>query len=186
MIRARQISPTKGKKRSILFLLWVFTGICGLAQTTIEGTIRDSIGDPVAYANIFIHESNDPTILAFTYSNNEGYYHIVFEKTGSFILNASSLTHTTKQLPLEINEQPSGKILRDITMQAQLFSLNEVIVNADIPILVKKDTIVINAESFVDGTEDVLEDVLKKLPGIDVTDDGTIQVQGKDVEKVIV
>ncbi|TFG76214.1 MAG: hypothetical protein E4H26_04870 [Flavobacteriales bacterium] len=64
--------------------------------------------------------------------------------------------------------------------------MSEVVINADMPILVRKDTITLNIASFTNGNEEDVEDVLKKLPGIEVASVGTIQFQGKNVEKIMV
>ena len=49
----------------------------------------------------------------------------------------------------------------------------------EMPVTIKGDTIIYNSDSFTNGTERKLEDVLKKLPGVEVTKDGEIQVEGK-------
>ena len=54
------------------------------------------------------------------------------------------------------------------------------------PVSVKGDTLIYNADSFKSGTEKKLEDVLNKLPGVEVTEDGEIEVEGKTVTKVMV
>ncbi|PQJ21318.1 hypothetical protein [Nonlabens tegetincola] len=56
----------------------------------------------------------------------------------------------------------------------------------EMPVSIKGDTIVYNADSFTNGTEDKLEDTLNKLPGVEVNEDGDILVEGKQVEKVMV
>ena len=54
------------------------------------------------------------------------------------------------------------------------------------PVTIKGDTLIYNADSFKDGSERKLEDVLKKLPGVEINDDGQIEVEGKVVNKLMV
>jgi hypothetical protein len=65
-------------------------------------------------------------------------------------------------------------------------SLDEIELTYEMPVSIKGDTLVYNADSFKDGTERKLEDVLEKLPGVDINDDGQIEVEGKVVGKVMV
>ncbi|MDP5101609.1 MAG: outer membrane beta-barrel family protein, partial [Nonlabens sp.] len=71
-------------------------------------------------------------------------------------------------------------------LKGGLDQLDAIEINYQIPITIKGDTITYNADSFTNGTEDKLGDVLKKLPGIEVNEDGDIQVEGNNVEKVMV
>ena len=64
--------------------------------------------------------------------------------------------------------------------------LDAVELTYEMPVVVKGDTLVYDADSFKTGTERKLEDVLKNLPGVEVTDDGEIEVEGKVVSKVMV
>ena len=56
----------------------------------------------------------------------------------------------------------------------------------EMPVQIKGDTIVYNTDSFSNGTEQKLGDVLEKLPGVEVSEDGEIEVEGKKVAKVMV
>ena len=64
--------------------------------------------------------------------------------------------------------------------------LDEVELTYEMPVSIKGDTLVYNADSFKRETDKKLEDVLKRLPGVDINDDGEVEVEGKVVEKVMV
>jgi opacity protein-like surface antigen len=74
---------------------------------------------------------------------------------------------------------------KDFTLY-QENALDEIELTYEMPVTVKGDTIVYNADSFKNGTERKLEDILEKLPGVEVTDDGEIEVEGRIVSKVMV
>lgn len=175
-------------RTKLLFFLFLINGFaCCLAQTLISGTVTDSLGIAIPQANIFVQDEKDMIIKAFAYTDNAGRYTLTIKTYGTYWLNVSSLSYKTAQVHLIIDNLVSETAFtKDVMLKAEPFELNEVVVNADIPVLVKKDTITINTANFVNGTEEVVEDILKKLPGIQVDKDGTIKVQGKSVEKVMV
>src|SRR5690606_13044345 len=76
-------------------------------------------------------------------------------------------------------------LVKDFTLQYDN-TLDEIQLVYEMPVTISGDTIVYNADSFNTGTERKLEDVLKNLPGVEVNDDGQIQVEGKTVGKVMV
>ena len=73
-----------------------------------------------------------------------------------------------------------------ISLLAYDNALDGINIVSKMPVTIKGDTIVYNADSFKNGTERKLEDVLKKLPGVEINDDGEIEVEGKTVEKIMV
>jgi hypothetical protein len=85
-----------------------------------------------------------------------------------------------------IIETKTENIVQNITVIAGSNSLDAVEVVREMPVSIKGDTIVYNADSFKTGTERKLEDVLKKLPGVEVNADGEVEVEGKKVSKLMV
>ena len=175
------------KKLLLSCLFSILVALSGKAQTTIEGTVKDSLNNPIQAANIFVQKEKNTGVLSFAYTDGAGYYRLFLEKAGAYILNVSSLSFRKEQIILQIDSlETQTKIVKDFILAPEPFTLSEVVVNAEVPILVKKDTITLNVASFTDGREEVVEDVLKKLPGIEVANDGSIQVQGRNIEKVMV
>lgn len=78
------------------------------------------------------------------------------------------------------------EIERNITLIYKPIELNEVIIETDKPIQIKNDTVVFSAKSFMQGNEQVVEDLLKKIPGLTVSADGTIKVGNQEIEKVMI
>jgi hypothetical protein len=77
-------------------------------------------------------------------------------------------------------------IVQNITLESEGIELEGVEIVREMPVSIKGDTIVYNADSFKSGTERKLEDVLKKLPGVEVNADGEIEVEGKKVTKLMI
>ena len=75
---------------------------------------------------------------------------------------------------------------KDIVLKESNEELSTVEITYEMPVKIVGDTIVYNSDSFTSGKEKKLEDVLKKLPGIDIDDNGEVEVEGKKVQKILV
>jgi hypothetical protein len=158
-----------------------------LGQTTLQGVVTDSLNQPVPFANVYLQPAEKEVIVAYSITDNDGRYEIVFDKTGIYNLHISSLAFKTELIPITIDSlNPPKQIINNVRLQPQKMELNEVIVNANLPVVVKKDTISFKADAYADGTETVVEDLLKKIPGLEVDARGNIKVNGKSIEKVMI
>lgn len=176
-------------KRNIYFLVFLLGSTFFAKGQTVElqGHVRDSIGNGIPLINVFVQKKGQTKILDYAYSDDKGYYSLHVKDTGSFTLNFSGLSFKKEQIPFNIDSLFSSTIItKDIILKEESFKLDEVIINSDRAIIVKKDTISIKISEFINGNEEVVEDVLKKLPGIEVSSDGNIKVQGKSIEKVMI
>lgn len=162
-------------------LLFLILGNFSYGQTTIKGIVTDSVGNPIISANIFVKKDN--AIVAFTYSKEQGDYILQTERVGDFVISYSALGYAIKSFQISLGN--NKEIIQNVSLSNSSFQLDEVIIKSERSITEKKDTVVFNASSFKQGEESVVEDLLKKLPGVDVST-GTIKVDGREVEKVMV
>ena len=162
-----------------LFLFPLFA----IAQ--IQGTVNDSLSQPIPFATVLLKKAQDSSLVAYTQTAKDGFYKINAIETGSHFLTFNSLAHAKKNVAINILDLNREYII-DVTLKEQQLELNEIIINADLPIRVKKDTIIIDAKAFMTGNEDVVEDLLKKIPGLTVESDGTIKINNQEVEKVMI
>ncbi len=154
-----------------------------LSAQNISGKVTDSLNNPIVYANVIIKDSLNKNIIKFTTTNLEGKYQMSLKKTGNYIISFSALSYKTETKNLFLKDK---NIITDVVLTEQVAELNEVIVQTDRPIVVKKDTIIYTVSAFLKGNETVVEDLLKSLPGINVDVDGTIKVGNQEIEKVMV
>ena len=166
-----------------LIILLVSSYLC--SQTTVSGTINDEANQPISFANIILKAENAQSIVAFSYSDNNGKYSLKTIKKGKYLLQFSGLSYKTLIVPLDITDE-NMHITQNVNLNYLLVALNEVIVNAERPITIKKDTIVFNAQSFTIGNEQVVEDLLRRIPGLSISSDGTIKAGKQEVEKVMI
>ncbi|GGG94752.1 hypothetical protein GCM10011416_10210 [Polaribacter pacificus] len=155
----------------------------GFGQELLKGTVVDQQKQALAFASVVLKDSLSSKIIAYTYSNEQGQFQLKLPNKRPLILSFSVLGFKTQNLPIkDRNTIPNLTIV----LEEQNFELKEVIVHAVKPIERKKDTVVFNVASFLRGNEQVLEDLLKNIPGLQVLTDGTIKVGNKEIESVLV
>ena len=151
----------------------------------ISGTVKDDAGTPLELANVIATHSDTGEMESYAISNTAGKFQFNLPSGYNYSLVASflGLAPTTRELNI-------GKDADDITLDFVLLpaenQLDDVEIVYEMPVVVRGDTIVYNTDSFTNGTEQKLGDILKKLPGVTVSDDGEIQVEGQTVSKVMI
>ncbi|WP_100803094.1 carboxypeptidase regulatory-like domain-containing protein [Ulvibacter sp. MAR_2010_11] len=172
--------------KKILFTLLMLSGATLFAQSIkVRGFIKDSIGEPLEFANVIATIQADGAIESYGITNSEGRYQLDLPKNNTYVLKASFLGYETKEQVVTISEDAEN-IQQDFTLNSLADELEGVELIYEMPVTVKGDTIIYNADSFTTGDERKLGDVMKKLPGVEVNDDGEIEVEGKAVSKVMV
>lgn len=149
---------------------------------TCSGKVADSSGAPLPHANILAHpEAEDSPVFAI--ANEQGLYELKLHANTAYGITVSYLGYVPKTLVVTTGEKDFNQdfqLLPDTTM------LDGVVVNAKVPLVVKKDTLIYQTAAFASGEERKLRELLKKLPGVEVSKEGKISVQGKEVTKVLV
>ena len=169
------------KKLLVLFVLALSTSAFS-QNIRFEGTVKDSSGVGLDMANIMAVNQATKAMDAYAISNESGKFSLVLKANTTYTIKASyigfqsfekSVTTGTTTINYPIN-------LKEGTQ------LKELEIVYEMPVSISGDTIIYNADSFKNGTERKLEDVLKKLPGVEVNKDGEIEVEGKRVQKIMV
>lgn len=171
--------------KNLLLFLFLLGMAFSNAQTTFSGKVTDSLGQSVPMANVFLQPQGKTLVMAYAITDNNGFYSFTYTKPGNYTLNISSLGYKLVAIAVAIDSLPK-EITHNVSLFAQKTELKEVIVNAQMPVVVKKDTISFKADAYADGTERSAEELLKKIPGLEVDSQGQIKVNGKSIEKVMV
>lgn len=175
-----------------VFKFSFFIGLCFLSLNAanaqsikLTGYIQDSTGLGMEMANVLALEAADSSMFGYAISNAEGRYEISLDADKTYILKFSYFGFDTQEIPFSaIGKDKNNKL--DIVLKEKRNNLNEVEIVENIPIAISGDTIIYQADAFTTGEEKKLGDVLEKLPGFEVDDNGEVTVQGKTVEKVMV
>ena len=166
----------------ILTLMLCFIASITFAQIKVEGVVKDSIGSPLELANVIAINQATKTLDSYGITNDKGLYKLNLKPNTSYKVQVSYIGKKTFE---EIIAIADVNIIKDFTLQNDTM-LDEVELTYEMPVSVKGDTLVYNADSFKRETDKKLEDVLKRLPGVDINDDGEVEVEGKVVDKVMV
>ncbi|MEN8187495.1 MAG: carboxypeptidase-like regulatory domain-containing protein [Bacteroidota bacterium] len=170
-------------KKIVLFFTF-FAPFLTFSQTVkLEGIVKDKSG-PLEMSNVIAFKKGTNLLQSYSITNAKGYYKLSLEANKEYTLKVSYLGYETKNVNVSLNS--SEKQTRDIVMSESSESLNEVELTYEMPVKIVGDTIVYNSDSFTTGTEKKLEDILEKLPGVEIDDNGEVEVEGKKVQKILV
>ncbi|NQX82277.1 MAG: carboxypeptidase regulatory-like domain-containing protein [Flavobacteriaceae bacterium] len=167
-----------------LFYLLVFAFTISVSgQIRISGVVNDETGKPMDMANVIALNKSDNSLQDYAITSPSGEYSLKLKKDTKYEISVSYLGYKT----LKIAVNTTGQI-GDISKVLNLTELDNTLetVEIDIPVTIRGDTIIYNADSFTNGTERKLEDVLKKLPGMEINDEGQIEIEGKTVGKIMI
>ena len=184
-----QAIPISLKYTSLLIflILVLFSSLPAYAQQSlVQGDIFDESGEPLGFATVTLLYPSDSTLAFYAITNADGHFEIKKTASGNFLMQVAYLGHQTyfRQVTLPMAE---GNSFGTIIMKPVPLSLNEVDIKAErIPFLIKKDTIEYDAAAFRVKPDAVVEDLIKKMPGIEVDRAGNIKALGEDVRKVLV
>ena len=167
--------------RRALGLLMILNAFSVTAQKiTFSGVIRDSLQSPLAAASLVAINKETNALEAYTITATNGVFSLKLQAQKQYKIQVSSLGLQTLNVELETKDQ---NIQKDYELRADIL-LNEVVVK--MPVLIKGDTLIYDADSFKNGSERKLEDIIDKLPGVEINDSGQIEVEGKVVNKLMV
>lgn len=154
------------------------------AQNSIKAVLVDSsTGDPLGFATVSLHKKDQPKALKYVLSNENGVVNMESVRNGNYIFKAELMGY--KEFTKEIKIASATIDLGTIKMDLDAEQLDAAKVSAaGNPIVIKKDTIEFNANHFKTSDNDVLEDLIKKLPGAEVAEDGSITVNGQTIKQI--
>lgn len=175
--------------RKLLIITIIIATCANLFAQNIEisgNLIESDTGEEVPFATVMLLNESDSTLLEYAISGSDGHFVFKSVKNRDYLLKISHITYTPYQK--KINKTDGKNInLGNIKLSPIAEVLMEVVVHeAQAPLLFKGDTVEYNAATFKVAPGSTVEDLLKKLPGIEVNADGGISSMGKDVNKVYV
>lgn len=164
--------------RHIISILALMTGLIAYANSNITGYVRLTDGHGVDFANVTVTPANEPkNILASTFTDDKGGFSLsVASGCDSLLLKASGMEINTTQI---IIPNRSGEYI--IISENKTVKLREVIVKSK-KIYSNADTVNYNVSSFLSSNDRTIAEVLRKMPGISVSESGQVSYQGKPIK----
>jgi hypothetical protein len=164
--------------------------ICGsikvsFAQYKITGMLADTVGlMNLGYSSVSIMSAQDSLLQDYTRANEDGIFELEVNKPGDYFIRYAHPSFTTLVEDIHIKDAVTNlDTVHLITLQNLL---EEVIVRASRPITIKGDTIEYTADSFQVSAYATVDELLRKLPGIEIDKNGKIKAQGQDVKRMLV
>lgn len=169
--------------KTYLFFFIIFLPLNLAAQIIISGTTKSK---QTLLPNVSVVVYQGDHILGYAYSNEEGFYKIQIKnlQVNKVEVSANILGYKEEISDIEINNRNAVTV--DFFLDEKHEQLNEVVLDAWEKINVKKDTITFKVSAFSDGSERVVEDLLKNIPGVELSADGNIKVNGKSIDKLLI
>ncbi len=168
--------------RKLLFAAFICIYTGAFAQVELSGFVRDSIGNPLELANVIALNEKTSKLESFATTNSTGKYNLTLGKNEIYKVQVSYIGMKTAE---EIIPTKESDINKDFSLEFYNV-LDAVELTYEMPVTIQGDTLIYNADSFKNGSERKLEDVLKKLPGVEINEDGQVEVEGNVVRKVMV
>lgn len=174
-------------RRVLLIFFLSLTVLKAFTQSSsIKGIVKDENGTPLGYAPVVLLNPSDSTMTYFGVTNEQGVFEIKSIKNGKYLLQATLMGHQTVFRDIMIPGE-AGAGMMTILMKSNPVSLGEIVVSEErVPLRFKRDTVEYNTAAFLTKPDAVVEDLLKKLPGIEVDRAGNIKAMGEEIKKVLV
>ena len=167
-----------------ILLVLIFLSNISFSQNILLGKVIGKDKNIIAGATIYLSKVENNDNVSYSTTDDDGLFTISFKKNNVKItINALGYKSIEK---LIVYDSSIDTLKYTFEMEIESILLNDVIIKSEKFIKVKKDTIRYNLDHFLIGNEIVIEDALKKLPGITVESNGTIKYGNQEIEKVMV
>ena len=186
-------------KKILVLSLFLLLGLSARAQivilnenmfvdrmATIKATVVDSLSnEPISYASFYVIPAKDTTISNFTLTDDKGAAKLEEVPFGNYVLRVEMMGYKPfiKTRYFRESEVEMGTIK---LQQDEQFLKAAVVSDVGNPVVVKKDTVEFSASSFRVGTNDMLKDLIKRMPGMEITEDGKVKFNGQEIDKLTV
>jgi len=170
-------------KNSLIAALFLISSFSFAQNVKLEGIVSDTKNVALEMVNVMAVNTATKAMDSYAITNDKGKYSLNLKPNTTYNLKISFLGMQSKEIEIVTT---TVAINKNVSLEESATELDGVEIIREMPVSIKGDTIVYNADSFKTGTERKLEDVLKKLPGVEVNADGEIEVEGKKVSKLMV
>lgn len=172
--------------RYFLLIGFVISSVIGVSQNNLKGSVINESNETLPFATVSLLSPLDSTFQYFAMTDANGAFTIKSVANGDYLLQCALTSYETHYQLIKVPLQ-AGNDLGIIQLKSQITDMKVVNIEAEaIPIKMNGDTLEYRADSFKTQPDASTEDLLKKLPGVQVDEQGNIKAQGKDVQKVLV
>lgn len=179
------------KKVIIGLVLLLTTALSAFSQTkniTVSGRVlEDDTKGPAVQATVQLLSMPDSTFAVGVATSQQGYFTLPKVSAGKYILKVSYIGFKPSMIPLQLQAQTTERNVGNIVLKTDAVMLAEAVVTAEVAqVQVVEDTLVFNSSAYRTPEGAMLEELVKKLPGVEIDDDGNVKFNGKELKKIMV
>ncbi|MFK2499544.1 TonB-dependent receptor [Bacteroides fragilis] len=155
---------------------------------TVSGRVIEAgTKEPVELAAVQLLSLPDSAQVAGMTTSTQGYFSLSKQKPGKYLLKVSFIGYVTKIIPVQLTANVPAKKMGNIELATDAVMLQEAVVVAEASqVTVVEDTLMYNSSAYRTPEGAMLEELVKKLPGAEIDDDGNVKINGKDLKKIMV
>lgn len=170
-----------------LLLLATLSAFAQTKRVTVSGRVVEDTGEPAVQATVQLLSLPDSTFTTGIASNEKGYFSLPRVKAGKYVLKVSYIGFKNKLIPLQLTASAPNKNVGTVKLETDAIMLAEAVVVAEAPqVQIVEDTVAFNSSAYRTPEGAMLEELVKKLPGAEVDDDGNVKINGKEISKIMV
>ena len=176
------------KLKFYFFVSFLITGTLNAQNIgKLSGVVLDSAGGSLSSATVMLLKKADSTLVEFALSENDGRFKFEKVSIGDYLLNVTYLGYKSFYKPVTFSSSAPNIDMGNVLLESQSTLLNEITVEGERnPMTIKKDTVEYNSAAFQVQPNANVEELLKKLPGVQVDRSGNVQAQGETVNRILV
>lgn len=170
-----------------IFIIPAYAFSQSKSTISVSGTVLDEADNsPVLQASVQFLNKEDSTMITGCISDMDGRFSLKVSP-GKYILKLTFVGYKPRFVDLNLSSEKQSYNIGRIMMSSDAIMLNEAVVTAEAPqVTVKEDSLIFNASAYRTPQGAMLEELIKKLPGAEIDDDGNITINGKSVTKLMV
>lgn len=169
-------------KKIFLILSLFLVGISYSQSVKVSGILKDSDNLVIETANVMAINQITKAMDAYNITSEKGEFSLNLKPNTEYIIKAGYIGYGPFEQKITTTKE--NQTFNIVLSSSNTIETVEIV--REMPVRISGDTIIYNSDSFTNGTEKKLEDVLKKLPGVSVNKDGEISVEGKTAQKLMV
>ena len=156
-------------------------------QIQVAGRVMEDTGEPAIQATVQLLHLPDSAQSAGVASNNQGYFTLPKVKAGKYVLKVSYIGFKPLFKQMQLADSSPNRNVGTLTLESDAVLLKEAVVTAEAPqVQVVEDTVAFNSSAYRTPQGAMLEELVKKLPGAEVDEDGNVKINGKEIKKLMV
>ena len=179
------------KRQIVMLVLLCVAALSAFPQAakrgSVAGRVIDDSGEPVIQASVQLLALPDSSFVTGVATSPDGSFVLPRAKAGDYLLKVSYVGYKSRYLSLRLSPASRPQQVGTLQIEPDAVLLSEAVVVGQAPqVQVVEDTLQYNSSAYRTPQGAMLEELVKKLPGAEIDDDGNVKINGKDVSKIMV